>query len=240
MITINCVIVDDEPIARNILETFVAKIPILNLVKSCKNAMEAFEVLNSQNIDLFFLDINMPDISGLSLAKTINNKSKIIFTTAFREYAIDGFDLQAVDYLLKPIAFDRFFQAVNKFFDKQSVIFKQVDIEETPVKNDYIFVRSERKMVKINFDEILYVESLSDYIKIHTICKILVTRETISNFEIKLPSQQFLRIHRSYIVNLSKIYSYTNEFIEIEKNAIPISRTYKENVLKKLTKISLK
>ena len=153
MITINCVIVDDEPIARNILETFVAKIPILNLVKSCKNAMEAFEVLNSQNIDLFFLDINMPDISGLSLAKTINNKSKIIFTTAFREYAIDGFDLQAVDYLLKPIAFDRFFQAVNKFFDKQSVIFKQVDIEETPVKNDYIFVRSERKMVKINFDE---------------------------------------------------------------------------------------
>ena len=139
MITINCVIVDDEPIARNILETFVAKIPILNLVKSCKNAMEAFEVLNSQNIDLFFLDINMPDISGLSLAKTINNKSKIIFTTAFREYAIDGFDLQAVDYLLKPIAFDRFFQAVNKFFDKQSVIFKQVDIEETPVKERLYF-----------------------------------------------------------------------------------------------------
>ena len=240
MNTINCVIVDDEPVARSILETFVSKIPNLNLVKSCKNAMEAFEIVNSQNIDLFFLDINMPDISGLSLAKTINKKSKIIFTTAYREYAVDGFDLQAVDYLLKPIAFDRFLQAVNKFFETQSVISKQVDIEEDSVKNDYIFVRSERKMVKINFDEILYVESLSDYIKIHIKDKVLVTRETISNLEMKLPSQQFLRIHRSYIVNLSKTDSYTNEFIEIEKNAIPISRTYKENVLKKLAENSLK
>jgi DNA-binding LytR/AlgR family response regulator len=182
----------------------------------------------------------MPDISGLSLAKTINKKSKIIFTTAYREYAVDGFDLQAVDYLLKPIAFDRFLQAVNKFFETQIVISKQVEIKETSVKNDYIFVRSERKMVKINFDEILYVESLSDYIKIHTIDAVLVTRETISNLEMKLPSLQFLRIHRSYIVNLKKIDSYTNEFIEIEKNAIPISRTYKENVLKKLAKNSLK
>ncbi|QXP72165.1 response regulator transcription factor [Polaribacter sp. R2A056_3_33] len=240
MNTINCVIVDDEPVARNILETFVAKIPNLNLVKSCKNAMEAFEIANSNNIDLFFLDINMPDISGLSLAKSINKKSKIIFTTAYREYAVDGFDLQAVDYLLKPIAFDRFLQAVNKFFETQTVIVSQVDVEEPSVKSDYIFVRSERKMVKINFDDILYVESLSDYIKIHTKDTVLVTRETISNLEMKLPSQQFLRIHRSYIINLNKTDSYTNEFIEIEKNAIPISRTYKENVLKKLTENSLK
>ena len=240
MNTINCVIVDDEPVARNILETFVAKIPNLNLVKSCKNAMEAFEIANSNNIDLFFLDINMPDISGLSLAKSINKKSKIIFTTAYREYAVDGFDLQAVDYLLKPIAFDRFLQAVNKFFETQTVIVSQVDVEEPSVKSDYIFVRSERKMVKINFDDILYVESLSDYIKIHTKDTVLVTRETISNLEMKLPSQQFLRIHRSYIINLSKTDSYTNEFIEIDKNAIPISRTYKENVLKKLNENSLK
>jgi DNA-binding LytR/AlgR family response regulator len=240
MNTINCVIVDDEPVARNIIETFVAKIPNLNLVKSCKNAMEAFEIANSNNIDLFFLDINMPDISGLSLAKSINKKSKIIFTTAYREYAVDGFDLQAVDYLLKPIAFDRFLQAVNKFFETQTVIVSQVDVEEPSVKSDYIFVRSERKMVKINFDDILYVESLSDYIKIHTKDTVLVTRETISNLEMKLPSQQFLRIHRSYIINLNKTDSYTNEFIEIEKNAIPISRTYKENVLKKLTENSLK
>ncbi|MEO9572155.1 MAG: LytTR family DNA-binding domain-containing protein [Polaribacter sp.] len=237
MDTINCVIVDDEPVARSILESFVAKIPNLNLVKSCKNAMEAFEISNSQNIDLFFLDINMPDISGLSLAKTINKKSKIIFTTAYREYAVDGFDLQVVDYLLKPIAFDRFLQAVNKFFETKVEINTSPKIEENTVKSNYIFVRSERKMVKVNFDEILYVESLSDYIKIYTKEIVLVIRETISNLEVKLPSQQFLRIHRSYIVNLNKVDSYTNEFVEINKKAIPISRTYKENVLKKLTNI---
>ncbi|MDX6746409.1 LytTR family DNA-binding domain-containing protein [Polaribacter sp. PL03] len=238
MNTVNCVIVDDEPVARKIIESFVAKIPNLILVKSCKNAMEAFEIVNSQHIDLFFLDINMPDVSGLSLAKSINQNSKIIFTTAYREYAIDGFDLQAVDYLLKPIAFDRFLQAVNKFFQGISVIESDVKIVENTIKNDFVFVRSDRKMVKINFDEIFYIESLSDYIKIYVTDKIITTRETISNIETKLPAKNFLRIHRSYIVNLNKAASYTNEFIEIGKNAIPISRTYKENVLKKLTEIS--
>jgi two-component system LytT family response regulator len=238
MNTINCVIVDDEPVARNVLETFVAKIPNLELVKSCKNAMEAFEVANQQKIDIFFLDINMPDISGLSLAKSINQKAKIIFTTAYREYAVDGFNLQAVDYLLKPISFDRFLQSIHKYFEGVSFIDSEIKIEKSVLKNDFIFVRSDRKMIKINFDEIRYVESLSDYIKIHSVDKTITTRETISNIETKLPAKNFLRIHRSYIVNLKKINSYTNEFVEIGKNAIPISRTYKENVLKKLTEIS--
>ena len=238
MNTINCVIVDDEPVARNVLETFVAKIPNLELVKSCKNAMEAFEVANQQKIDIFFLDINMPDISGLSLAKSINQKAKIIFTTAYREYAVDGFNLQAVDYLLKPISFDRFLQSIHKYFEGVSFIDSEIKIEKSVLKNDFIFVRSERKMIKINFDEIRYVESLSDYIKIHSVDKTITTRETIGNIETKLPAKNFLRIHRSYIVNLKKINSYTNEFVEIGKNAIPISRTYKENVLKKLTEIS--
>ena len=238
MNTINCVIVDDEPVARNVLETFVAKIPNLELVKSCKNAMEAFEVANQQKIDIFFLDINMPDISGLSLAKSINQKAKIIFTTAYREYAVDGFNLKAVDYLLKPISFDRFLQSIHKYFEGVSFIDSEIKIEKSVLKNDFIFVRSERKMIKINFDEIRYVESLSDYIKIHSADKTITTRETISNIETKLPAKNFLRIHRSYIVNLKKMNSYTNEFVEIGKNAIPISRTYKENVLKKLTEIS--
>ncbi|MFT5213990.1 MAG: two-component system LytT family response regulator [Polaribacter sp.] len=238
MNTINCVIVDDEPVARNVLETFVAKIPNLELVKSCKNAMEAFEVANQQKIDIFFLDINMPDISGLSLAKSINQKAKIIFTTAYREYAVDGFNLQAVDYLLKPISFDRFLQSIHKYFEGVSFIDSEIKIEKSVLKNDFIFVRSDRKMIKINFDEIRYVESLSDYIKIHSVDKTITTRETIGNIETKLPAKNFLRIHRSYIVNLKKINSYTNEFVEIGKNAIPISRTYKENVLKKLTEIS--
>ena len=235
---ISCVIVDDEPMARVVLASFVDKIPNLELVKSCKNAMEAFEVVNQQKIDIFFLDINMPDISGLSLAKTINQKSKIIFTTAYREYAVDGFNLQAVDYLLKPIPFDRFLQAINRYFEGVYFIKNEIKTEESTLKNDFIFVRSERKMVKINFDEILYIESLSDYIKIYLADKISTTRETISNIETKLPTNNFLRIHRSYIVNLKKVVSYTNEFVEIGKKAIPISRTYKENVLKKLNEIS--
>ena len=235
---ISCVIVDDEPMARVVLASFVDKIPNLELVKSCKNAMEAFEVVNQQKIDIFFLDINMPDICGLSLAKTINQKSKIIFTTAYREYAVDGFNLQAVDYLLKPIPFDRFLQAINRYFEGVYFIENEIKTEESTLKNDFIFVRSERKMVKINFDEILYIESLSDYIKIYLADNISTTRETISNIETKLPTNNFLRIHRSYIVNLKKVVSYTNEFVEIGKKAIPISRTYKENVLKKLNEIS--
>lgn len=235
---ITCVIVDDEPVARDILTSYVAKIPSLELIATCKNAMEAFQVSNTQNIDIFFLDINMPDISGLSVAKSINQKSKIIFTTAYREYAVDGFDLQAVDYLLKPISFDRFLQAINKLFNQNSKVSSEISSEENLVKNDFIFVRSDRKMLKINFDELLYVESLSDYIKLHLKDKVITTRETISNIETKLPAKNFLRIHRSFIVNLKKATSYTNEFVEIGKNAIPISRTYKENVLKKLTEIS--
>ena len=238
MSKIRCVIVDDEPMARAVLISFVTKIPNLELVKSCKNAMEAFEVANQQKIDIFFLDINMPDISGLSLAKSINQKAKIIFTTAYREYAVDGFNLKAVDYLLKPIAFDRFLQAIHKYFEGITSNDSEIKIEESVLKNDFIFVRSDRKMVKINFDEIRYVESLSDYIKIHSADKTITTRETISNIETRLPAKNFLRIHRSYIVNVKKMNSYTNEFVEIGETAIPISRTYKENALKKLTEIS--
>ena len=230
---IKCIIVDDEPMAREILVSYVEKISNLELIKSCKNALEAFDVINEQKIDLLFLDINMPEVSGLSLAKMIGKESKVIFTTAYRDYAVEGFNLKAVDYLLKPIAFDRFLEAVNTFFDTISVA------EESPKENknvtaNFFFVRSERKMVKVNFVEILYIESLSDYIKICTQNSTIITRETITNVEAKLPSQQFLRVHRSYIVSLKGIDSYTNEFLEIAQKAIPISRKYKDVVLKKL------
>jgi DNA-binding LytR/AlgR family response regulator len=208
----------------------------LQLVKSCKNAIEAFEVINSEKIDLFFLDINMPDITGLSLAKLIPKNAKVIFTTAYREYAVEGFNLKAVDYLLKPIAFDRFLEAVNKFFETVQVAVLDSS-KATETISDFFFVRSDRKMVKINFEDILYVESLSDYIKIHTNSKTIVTRETITNIEAKLPQKFFLRIHRSYIVAIKSIESYTNEFIEIKNKALPISRTYKESILKKMEKI---
>jgi two-component system, LytTR family, response regulator len=227
----NCIIVDDEVTAREILESHLSKINSIHLCGSCKNAIEAFSILNNQSIDLIFLDINMPEISGLSFAKSINKNIKVIFTTAYREYAIDGFDLQAVDYLLKPISFDRFLQAVNKFIGNNSFMEVKEETEINVDKNDFIFVRADRKMIKIDFDEILYIESLSDYIKIITPQKTVVTRETISSIEAKLPNNEFIRTHRSFIIAIAKIVSFTNEFIEIHKNAIPISRSYKKGVL---------
>lgn len=235
--TINCIIVDDEPIAREILESHLLKIEAINIVATCKNAIEAFNELNSSAIDLIFLDINMPEISGLSFVKSINKNIKVIFTTAYREYAVDGFNLQAVDYLLKPISFERLLQAVNKYLDENITVLNEFEQDMKEVLSDFIFVRSDRKMVKINFSEIDYIESFSDYIKIHLEDKIIVTRETISNIEAKLPQKEFLRIHRSFIVSIAKIESFTNEFIEIRKKAIPISRSYKKDVLSRLENV---
>lgn len=234
---IKCLIVDDEPVAREILENYVAKIPQIELVKSCQNVAEVFEILNTNNIDLILLDINMPEISGLQLAKAITQKTHIIFTTAYREYALDGFDLQAVDYLLKPISFDRFLKAINKYFELSHNNSPTNDNSESILKNDFIFIRSDRKMLKLNFDTILYIESLSDYVKIFTTKSLFITRETITNIESKLPQNAFLRIHRSYLVAISKIDSYTKEHIEINNKALPISRSYKSIVLNKLENI---
>jgi DNA-binding LytR/AlgR family response regulator len=225
----NCIIVDDEIAAREILEMHLQKISTIKICASCKNALDAFSVLNSEKIDLVFLDINMPEISGLSFAKSINKNVKIIFTTAYREYAIDGFDLQAVDYLLKPISFDRLLRSVNKFIGENTP-YEFTTKEIINDTSDFIFVRSERKMIKIDFNDINYIESLSDYIKIYTHEKTIITRETISNIEAKLPNKDFIRTHRSFLVSVSKIESFTNEFIEINKKAIPISRTYKKSV----------
>jgi two-component system LytT family response regulator len=231
--SINCIIVDDEPMAREILATHLQKIDFVTIVGSCKNAMEAFTVLNSETIDLVFLDINMPEVSGLSLAKSIDKSTKIIFTTAYREYAVDGFNLEAVDYLLKPISFERLLQALNKLNRNELTASVTAENEKTE-KNDFIFVRSDRKMVKVDFSAIVYIESLSDYIKIHLHDKTIITRETISNIEAKLPAHSFLRTHRSFIISIAKITSFTNEFIEIHTKAIPISRTYRGAVLNKL------
>ncbi|AOW17324.1 DNA-binding response regulator [Polaribacter vadi] len=224
---LKCVIVDDEPMAREIIASYIDKSPNLELLESCKNASEAIVFMQDHKADLFFLDINMPEINGLSLAKIINSKGQIIFTTAYRDYAVDGFNLNVVDYLLKPISFDRFLEAVQKVSTPE--IIKN--------DNDFMFVRADRKMVKIDFNSILYIESLSDYVKIFTTEKTTVIRETISSLQEKLPAKKFIRIHRSFIISFKKIDSYTNEFIEINQKALPISRSYKESVLQKLAEV---
>ena len=231
---INCLIVDDETTARDILESHLSKIDQMNIVASCKNALEAFQQITNQSIDLIFLDINMPEISGLDFAKAINHNSKVIFTTAYREYALDGFDLKAVDYLLKPIAFERLLQSVQKYLDETPKIEKESIEDIHTDSNDFIFVRSDRKMVKVKFDEILFIESISDYIKIHLTDQTIITRETISNIEVKLPSKNFIRTHRSFIVAISQINSFTHETIDIGKHQVPISRGYKIEIMQKL------
>lgn len=226
-----CLIVDDEPVARDVLENHLSGIDSIKIVGKCKNAVEAFNVMNAEEVDLIFLDINMPEISGLSFAKSINKNIKVIFTTAYREYAIDGFDLQAVDYLLKPISFERLLQAVYKYLNENAVPHFQPKPEIKHEKETSFFVRADRKMVKIPFDEILFIESVADYVKIYLVNKTVVTRDTITNIEARLPQKDFIRIHRSFIVSANRVESFTNELVEIGKKQIPISRGYKNNVL---------
>lgn len=229
---INCLIVDDEAIAREVIATHLSKIDAINIVASCSHAMEAFNVISTHVIHLVFLDINMPEISGISFAKSINKDIRIIFTTAYRDYAVEGFELQAVDYLLKPVSFDRLLKAVNTYFDiyanSNQAVLMHAEI------NQFMFVRADRRMIKIDFDVIIYIESYSDYIKIHLENETIVTRETISAIEAKLPSDKFLRIHRSFIIAINKIASFTNEHVVIQDKALTISRSYKKAVLKQL------
>lgn len=233
---ISCIIVDDEPTAREVIAAHLTKINNVEVIGSCESAGEAFRLINSHKIDLIFLDINMPGISGLSFARSINKEIKIIFTTAYREYAVDGFDLQAVDYLLKPISFERLLRAVNTFSNIHYNKGEHQFTREIELPQDFMFVRADRKMIRINFDDIFYIESLSDYLKIHTRSGSIVIRETISNIEKELPHQNFIRIHRSFIVSLAALSSYTNEFMEVAGKALPISRSYKPAVLEKLEK----
>tara|TARA_R100001377_G_C3191475_1_gene110793 strand:+ start:1325 stop:2041 length:717 start_codon:yes stop_codon:yes gene_type:complete len=229
---IACLIVDDEAMARDIISSHLSKIEAINVIASCSHAMEAFQVISNHKIDLVFLDINMPDISGISFAKSINKNIKIIFTTAYRDYAVEGFELQAVDYLLKPISFERLLKAVNTYFDVYAN--KESDINLVTESYAFMFVRSDRRMIKVDFNTIIYIESFSDYIKIHLANETIVTRETITSIEAKLPNEQFLRIHRSFIIAIDKITSFTNEHVVIHDKALTISRSYKKSVLEVL------
>ncbi len=231
---IHCIIVDDEPIARDILNDHLDKIDRIRVVASCKNAIEAFKAINDHLIDLVFLDINMPEIDGLAFARSMTRQIKVIFTTAYREYAVDGFDLRAVDYLLKPISFERLLQAINKYLDESHFTDHPVRREIVTEQDDSIYVRADRKMIRIRFTEIRYLESIGDYIKIHLQDKTVVTRETMTNLEGKLPVGEFIRIHRSFLAASEAIDSFTAEYVEIKGIQLPVSRGYKDDLLTRL------
>lgn len=224
-----CLIIDDEKLARQLVESHLAKLEDFELVASCKSAIEAIKILNTESIDLLFLDIEMPVLLGIDFYKNLLQKPKVIFTTAYTEYAVDGFELNAVDYLVKPITFSRFFMAIEKFLITQNQFQKSIPTSLEFSKSDYIFVTEDRKQVKINFDEILYVESIKNYIKIKTIHKAHLVKYGITSFENVL-DHRFLRVHRSYIVNKDKITAYTKQDVEIGKFEIPIGESYRSKI----------
>jgi len=224
-----CLIIDDEELARGLIETHLKQLNGFELVASCASAIEASNILQEQPVDLLFLDIEMPVLKGTEFFKNLLQKPKVIFTTAYRDYALDGFELNAVDYLLKPITFSRFFKAIGKFKEQSSIVLDETQSNLPTTKDDFIFVSKNRKKVKVVFNEILYIESLKDYIKIHLINESHTVKFSISAFEKELDAR-FIRIHRSYIVNKNKITAYTKNDIEIGKAEIPIGDNYRENI----------
>lgn len=221
---------DDEPPALEVLKKYINSVQTLELSGTCADAIEATNFLQQQPVELIFLDIKMPEILGTDFIKTLKNPPKVIFTTAYRKFAIEGFELDAVDYLLKPISFDRFLKAVNKVMELQPTGNGVAEAVPVNAASDSIYFRSDRKMVKVAMDDILYVESLKDYIKVVTRNKTIITRHAISSLEENLPRDNFLRIHRSFIVAINKIDSYNTELIEIGKQELPISRMYRYEV----------
>ncbi|MFT5619502.1 MAG: two-component system LytT family response regulator [Arenicella sp.] len=230
--TYKCLIVDDEKLARGLLETHLSQLDDFELVASCASAIEASKVLQQNQVDLLFLDIEMPVLKGTDFFKNLLQKPKVIFTTAYRDYALEGFELDAVDYLLKPIVFQRFFKGIEKFLatQKEKIITEsQGVIQSIKESNPYLFIRENRKQVKIFLDDILYIESLKDYIKIHLAGETHLTKCGISAFEDQLDSR-FMRVHRSFIVNSEKVTAYTKQDVEIGEQEIPIGENYKESL----------
>ncbi len=233
----NCLIVDDEPPAREVLRRYIQQIPMLGLAGECGNALQALVVLQQAPVDLLFLDIQMPQISGIDLIGTLKQPPKIVLTTAFEQYAVQAFELDVIDYLVKPIRFERFLKAVMKALPEHELsAAQQSPVAATePVNPAFLYFRADRKMVKVFLNDILYIESLKDYVKILTVRGTVVTRHAMTALEVMLPGALFLRVHRSFIVALSKIDSFTQEEIDIQQKLIPIGKLYRQQVLKVLT-----
>ena len=228
---LRCLLVDDEPPALEILESYIDSIDGLEIVAKCENAIQAFQVLQEKQVDLMFLDIKMPKLLGTDFLRSLRNPPKVIFTTAYREYALDGFELDVVDYLLKPIPIERFLKAIAKVskFDNKTLVSEEEKFQ--PNKEAFLYFRADRKMVKVLTNDILYIESLKDYIKIITTnAKPLLVKQSISSLEEMLPDSNFVRIHRSFIIAIDKIKAFSPTHIEILDKELPIGRLYQKDV----------
>lgn len=232
---IRCLVVDDEPPAREIIRHYVEELPGLTMAGECANALHAFAFLQQQPVDLVFLDIRMPQLNGNDFLKSLKHPPKVIFTTAYADYALEGYELDVVDYLLKPVPFDRFLKAVNKAFPSGNGK-PAAETREEKKTEAFVYFRADRKMVKVMLADILYIESMKDYVKIVTTQGTLITKQSISSVEEMLPEKVFARVHRSFIVSIAQIKSFTSELIEIGKTEIPIGKLYRNEALKSLHK----
>jgi DNA-binding LytR/AlgR family response regulator len=228
---IKCLLVDDEPIALDILAAYVHQVEGLELVGRCRSAVDAFTTLQNRPVDLLFLDIQMPQLSGLELLRTLPNPPKTIITSAYREYALDGYELDVLDYLIKPIPFERFMKAVGKAFTQKPVAPANPPVAE---EEQFLFVKEDRQLIRVVLRDIIALESLRDYVKITTVTRQVVTRQTLGYYEELLPKEQFLRIHRSFLVAKAKIVSMTESRIEVLGQTLPIGRHYKQQVFEQL------
>lgn len=239
----NVIIVDDEPLAQDVLETYIEKVPEFKLIAKCNNAFEANDVLRDHDIHLMFLDIQMPQLTGMEFLKSLDHPPLVIFTTAYPNYAIEGFEMDALDYLLKPIAMDRFLKASNRAIDQFKLKHASDDHQVEEYGPDFFFVKADKKLVKVNYDDILYIEGLKDYVIIRMNQQRVITLQTMKSLESKLPAHIFKRIHRSYIINLNKINAVEGNMVEvIEKGKpkhIPIGKNYRESLLSIINKNKL-
>lgn len=236
--SLRCMIVDDEQAALNILSNYISKTPFLELIGAFTNPIAALDVINKESIDIVFLDIHMPEISGLDWIKLLRGKTKVILTTAYSQYALDGYNLDVVDYLLKPVPFDRFLQAVRKVQDltetRQEVVAGATPVAQTPT-NDHVFVKVDSKIVKVKFQDILYIEGLGNYVSIFTEAGRLVTLSTMKEVEEYLSDTYFMRVHRSYIIAFNRVEYIEGNQIFLAKNInVPLGETYRERFFKLL------
>ncbi len=234
---ISCVAVDDEKLALDLMEDNIRKVPFLTLTAKCHNSVQALEVLHDRPVDLLFLDIQMPDITGIQLLKSLRQKPLVILTTAFSDYAKEGFDLDVIDYLLKPYPFERFLKAVNKAKEYLELRARPAANpgQNEPIGNaDFLFVRADYRLVKINFADIQYIEGLKDYVKIYINNKPVITQMSMKSLEEKLPSGQFVRVHRSFIVAFNKIEFIQKQMVAIDNKEIPVSDHYREQLFRKI------
>jgi DNA-binding LytR/AlgR family response regulator len=230
-----CLIVDDEPLARQLLEGHISRVEGLKLVKSCAHAIEAFQFIQNKPVDLLFLDIEMPGLTGIELLKSLKTRPRVILTTAYRDYAFEAYSLDVIDYLLKPIEFERFLRSIGKVY--QMRLPEDIATEELSSSNDsYIYFKEDREMVKVYLRDILYIESLRDYVRVKTLNKEIITYQKISYLEEKLPETKFIRVHRSFIVAFDHVNSFTANSVRVGTAEIPIGRNYKNETMRLLNR----